>query len=90
VKAFDGAQAIEKFKSEKIDLILMDIHLPKMSGNEATQKIKSINKSVPVIAQSAFAMPDDKKESFRHGCDDYITKPIESRLLLATIKKFLF
>lgn len=89
VKAFDGEQAVEKFKEEKIDLVLMDIHLPKMSGNKATQVIKNINRSVPVIAQSAFAMPDDKKESFKHGCDDYITKPIDHRLLFATIKKFL-
>lgn len=89
VKAFDGEQALEKFKSEKVDLILMDIHLPKMSGNEATREIKKINKSVPVIAQSAFAMPNDKKESFTYGCDDYITKPIDTRLLFSTIKKFL-
>lgn len=90
VKAFDGTDAIEKFKSEeKIDLILMDIHLPKMSGNEATREIKKINKSVPVIAQSAFAMPDDKKESFKYGCDEYITKPIDNRLLFSTIRKFL-
>ncbi|MCB2194776.1 MAG: PAS domain S-box protein [Bacteroidetes bacterium] len=89
IKAFDGEQAVEKFRTEEVDLILMDIHLPKMSGNTATKEIRKIDKSIPIIAQSAFAMPGDKKESFEHGCDEYITKPIDSRLLFSTIKKLL-
>ncbi|HAF31004.1 MAG TPA: hypothetical protein DCG75_18355 [Bacteroidales bacterium] len=90
LKAESGIQAIEIFKSYKnIDLVLMDINMPQMNGNIATKEIKKIKKSVPVIVQSAFAMPNDKKESFKHGCDDFITKPIDGRLLLSMIKKFL-
>ena len=89
LKAYTGLQAIDVFKSERIDLVLMDIYLPGISGNEATKQIKKINSSVPVIAQSAFAMPNDKQESFRSGCDEYVTKPIDSRLLFSAIKKYL-
>lgn len=90
LKAENGIDAIEIFKSaKKVDLVLMDMNMPQMNGNIATQEMKKINKSVPVIVQSAFAMPNDKKESFKYGCDDYITKPIDSRLLISILKKFL-
>jgi PAS domain S-box-containing protein len=90
IKATDGTIAVSKFKENlDIDIILMDVYLPTMSGNEATREIKTINPNVPVIMQSAYAMPSDKKESFKYGCDDYVTKPIDNRVLMYTIKKHL-
>ncbi|MCG8410740.1 MAG: PAS domain S-box protein [Bacteroidales bacterium] len=90
IKANDGNIAIKKFKENPdIDIILMDVHLPYVSGNEATQIIKKIKKTVPIIMQSAYAMPNDKQESFKCGCDDYITKPVDARVLMFTLKKYL-
>ncbi|MBI9054528.1 MAG: PAS domain S-box protein [Bacteroidales bacterium] len=90
LKAFNGEKAVEIFKNNaNIDIVLMDVYLPKMSGNDATREIKKINAEIPVVMQSAYALPSDKKESFKYGCDDYITKPIDPRLLMVTIKKFM-
>jgi PAS domain S-box-containing protein len=90
LKAFNGEKAVEIFKNNaNIDIVLMDVYLPKMSGNDATREIKKINAEIPVVMQSAYALPSDKKESFKYGCDDYITKPIDPRLLMFTIKKFM-
>lgn len=88
--ATDGKKAIDIFKNNTdIDIVLMDVYLPILSGNEAVKEIKKIDSTVPIIMQSAYAMPADKKESFKHGCDDYITKPIDTRVLMYTIKKYL-
>ena len=74
--ATNGKEAVELFKSEKFDLVLMDIKMPVMDGLEATRKIKSINPKVPVIAVSAHAFWSEQEKAFQAGCDDYITKPL--------------
>ncbi|MFO8234749.1 MAG: PAS domain S-box protein [Bacteroidales bacterium] len=88
----DGNQAIETVKKNNVDVVLMDIQLPGMSGNKTTRKIKEFDKNIPVIAQTAHAMPEDKNISMEAGCDDYITKPIDINMLLdkieALLKKF--
>lgn len=81
----DGDKAIEEVKKNKVDVVLMDIQLPGMSGNETTRKIKEINMSIPVIAQTAHAMAEDKNISMDAGCDDYVTKPIDMNVLLDKI-----
>ncbi|MCD4663900.1 MAG: response regulator, partial [Bacteroidales bacterium] len=87
VHAINGKQAVDiAFKNSDIDLILMDIKLPEMDGYEATQKIKNFRESVPVIAQTAYAMADDQQKSIQVGCDDYITKPINRYKLLKTME----
>ncbi|MCF8296453.1 MAG: response regulator [Saprospiraceae bacterium] len=89
VKAVNGKQAIEVFKENAdIELVLMDINLPILNGYEATKAIKKINKNVPVISLTAFAMAGEKELSIEAGCDDYITKPIKSELLFSKINKF--
>jgi PAS domain S-box-containing protein len=81
--AEDGLKAIEIFKNHPtIDLILMDIQLPKLSGAEVTRIIKSIKPQLPIIAQTANAMVEDRALLFAAGCDDYVTKPIKSAVLL--------
>ena len=84
--AQNGQEAIDISKNTaELDLVLMDLQLPGISGNEATSKIREIRDDLPVIAQTAHAMVEDKKKSLDAGCDDYITKPINMDLLLDKI-----
>ncbi len=86
IHAWNGIEAVELASADQnIDLILMDIKLPEMDGYEATRQIKQFNESVPVIAQTAYAMADDEQKSKQVGCDDYISKPINRRKLLQTM-----
>ena len=65
----------------------MDMQMPVMNGYEATKKIKTRDASIPIIGQTAFIQQEDKKKVIAAGCDDYITKPIKSKLLLDSISK---
>ncbi len=88
--ARDGKEAVEVFKKvNNIDLVLMDIKMPLMDGYSATREIKNISRHVPVIAQTAYAMSEEKEKSKLAGCDDYIAKPIGYEDLLLTINKFV-
>lgn len=89
--AKNGIDAIEMFNDHKdIDLILMDIKMPDMDGITATRKIREKNTFIPIIAQTAYAMSEDKAKCLNAGCDDYLTKPINHKLLLSIIEKYLF
>lgn len=80
--AVTGAEAIQICKNHPdIDLILMDMRLPVLSGQEATAEIRQFNKEVIIIAQTAQALPEDKKMTLDAGCNDYISKPIDFKLL---------
>jgi two-component system cell cycle response regulator DivK len=72
-----------------ISLVLMDIKMPKKSGIEAAQEIRSFNESVPLIAQTAFALAGDKETIMKVGFNDYITKPINRKDLISIVKRFL-
>jgi PAS domain S-box-containing protein len=88
IEAYDGVMAVELFKKYKeIDLVLMDIKMPKMDGVEAMKKIKQL-KSTPIIALSAFAMESDKKEALKEGFDNYLTKPLNKKALFEILNKF--
>lgn len=88
--AIDGERAIELCRlHEGIDLILMDIQLPVLNGLEATKIIRSFNKDIPIIAQTAYAMLDDEKKCLDVGCNDYISKPIKLDNLFAKMKNLL-
>lgn len=90
IHAKTGLEAIEQFKTaEKIDLILMDIQMPGMNGYEATKIIKEINPSIPVIAQTAYAMAGEREASINAGCDEYLSKPIKMEKLHEAIIKCL-
>jgi len=89
IHAKNGMEAVEMAQNNpEIDIILMDIKLPEMDGYEATRRIKKIRDSIPVIAQTAYAMADDQQKSIQVGCDDYISKPINRRRLLQTMDLF--
>lgn len=87
--AKNGVEAVEICKqSTPLDLILMDIKMPLMNGFEATKKIKPIRPGLPIIAQTAYAMADDKEKAKDAGCDNYITKPIDKSDLFTMIYQY--
>ena len=63
--------------------------MPEMNGYEATQIIKTENPDIPIIAQTAFAMSDDREKALEAGCDDYLAKPIKSKDLLKIVEKYI-
>ena len=89
--AINGKEAVDICLDEnkQIDLVLMDLQMPEMNGYEATQEIKKIKPDLPVIAQTAFAMSDDREKALDAGCDDYLAKPIKSKDLLDMVLKYL-
>ncbi|PKP31408.1 MAG: hypothetical protein CVU00_12690 [Bacteroidetes bacterium HGW-Bacteroidetes-17] len=90
ISACNGEDALKICqKHNDINLVLMDLKLPKMSGFEATTQIKKLNKNIYVIAQTALAFDYDKQKSIDCGCDDYLTKPIKHKSLMNTISKYL-
>jgi two-component system, cell cycle response regulator DivK len=91
VEAVDGEAGIAKAKSDRPDLILMDIQLPVIDGYEASRRIKAepALKSIPIIAVSSFAMKGDEEKALAAGCDHYITKPYSPMQLLRLVRGFL-
>lgn len=88
--ASKGQDAIDMFMNEKnFDLVLMDIQLPDINGLEVTKMIKSINRNIPVIAQTAYAMQGDDVKCMKAGCDDYISKPLDISDLFYKIDQLL-
>jgi len=88
--ATSGAEATDLVQSiDTIDLILMDIKLPDISGFELTSILKNKKPNIPIIAQTAFASEKDKIKCLDAGCDDFISKPINQSLLKCLIQKYL-
>ncbi|MCD6355298.1 MAG: response regulator [Prolixibacteraceae bacterium] len=87
--ASSGAEAVEICKQNPdIELILMDIKMPKVDGYEATLRIREFNRNVIIIAQTAYALQEGQELSLAAGCNDFITKPIKKEELLEKINKF--
>ena len=76
-------------ENAEIDLVIMDIRLPKMDGIEATLKIKALNPELPIVIETAYAMDTMRDEALKSGCDEFITKPIRIETLLSILKKHL-
>jgi len=90
LRAKDGEEAVTIFnETEKIDLILMDINMPKLNGFETTKKIKEVNPNIPIIAQTALNIEDAREKADEVGCDDYILKPIRLKYFLSKLDTFL-
>ena len=90
LRAVDGRETIEMFKDNPdIALILMDLKMPVMDGYEATREIKKINKDIPIIAQTAYALSGDNQKALDAGCDEYVIKPIKRSELLEKLKRKL-
>jgi DNA-binding response OmpR family regulator len=91
VTALDGEQALEKAQSEKPDLIVLDIMMPKLDGYETCKRLKAdaATQDIPVILLSAKGRNIDQKVGFEVGADDYITKPFSPRKLVERINAIL-
>ncbi|MCX6283925.1 MAG: ATP-binding protein, partial [Bacteroidetes bacterium] len=87
--AKNGIDAIEMAEKGNIDLVLMDVRMPVMDGYEATGEIRKFNKTIPIIAQTAYALKGEKERSTAAGCDGYISKPIDPKEFLETIIRFI-
>ncbi len=87
--ASDGFEAMEMFENNYFDLIMLDIQMPFMDGYQVLKKIREKNKRVPVIALTAYAMPEDKRKSMKAGFNEHLTKPINSRKLFNMFKCFI-
>jgi two-component system, cell cycle response regulator DivK len=91
LEASDGQAGIATAKSDRPDLVLMDIQMPGLDGYEATRQIKADPdlKATPIIAVSSFAMKGDEEKARAAGCDHYITKPYSPMQLLRVIQGYL-
>jgi two-component system, cell cycle response regulator DivK len=90
IRAKNGKEAVDTARiTPNLSLILMDIKMPEMNGLEATRSIKSFRKDIKIIAQTAFAMEEDKRNCSAVGCDDFLAKPIRYKVLLDTLAKYL-
>ena len=90
IRAVNGKEAVKLVnQNSNIDLVLMDINMPEMDGNEALTEIRKTNKEITIIAQTGLAMSGDKEKMLNAGFDDYISKPISTTQLISTINKHL-
>lgn len=87
----DGEQGVAMARSERPDLIVMDLNMPVLDGWEATRQLKGAaeTRAIPVIALSAHAMAGDRERALEAGCDDYDTKPVRMDSLMAKIRTLL-
>lgn len=91
IEARDGKAGIETAKAKHPGLILMDVSIPIIDGWEATRRLKADPETadIPIIALTAHALESDQKKAAEAGCDGYLAKPAEPRLVLATVKRYL-
>ena len=89
--AGDAATALASIEAHRPELILMDLQLPGIDGLELTRRLKSDARTsdIKIIALTAYAMKGDQDKAVEAGCDDYVTKPIDTRGLPALIAKYI-
>jgi len=88
----NGQEALQGFAKDRPDLVLLDISLPKMDGNEVLRRIRADDaiRGLPVIALTAHAMAGDREKYIESGFDEYVTKPIlDENVLISTIERTL-
>ena len=91
IEVFDGEEALAAAERERPDLILMDIQLPRISGLEATRRIKAREdlRGIPIVAVTSFALSGDDQKASAAGCNAYIAKPYRPRDLLQIVQRLL-
>lgn len=81
VRAMDGMDGLESFKTEAFDLLILDVMLPRKDGFTLATEIREINQQIPIIFLTARGQMEDRVAGFKAGCDDYMTKPFSSEEL---------
>jgi two-component system, cell cycle response regulator DivK len=91
IEAVDGEAGLEYARTHHPDLILMDVSLPKMDGFEVTRRLKADpdTSGIPIVALTAHALAADRDKAMEAGCDGYIPKPAEPRVVLAEVRQRL-
>ncbi|CAG5085244.1 response regulator transcription factor [Parvicella tangerina] len=89
ISAFDGTEAIEIHKNTRIDLILLDVMMPKLNGFDVCEKIRLSDHKTPILFLTARGESEDKIKGLTLGADDYITKPFNTKELVLRIKNIL-
>ena len=87
--AENGEEALQVMEREYIDLVILDVMMPKMDGYELTTLLREANNNLPILMISAKQLPEDKKKGFLVGTDDYMTKPVDEDEMLLRIKALL-
>lgn len=88
LRAKTGKEALALFKEKTVDLIMLDIKMPEMTGIEALKEIRKLDTVIPVIMQSAYVFDSDMEAARSAGASDFITKPINLKILKSTISKY--
>ena len=90
-EALNGEEGIAKARSERPDLILMDISIPRMDGWQATRILRDDPRTstIPIIALTAHALADDRERGSEVGFSSYLAKPVEPRVVVAEVQRFL-
>ena len=89
IPAVDGEDALRKLDEYKVDLLLLDVMMPRLDGFALTRMIRDSGSLLPVLMVTARALPEDKRQGFLVGTDDYITKPVDKEEMLLRIKALL-
>jgi PleD family two-component response regulator len=89
--AKNGEEAVAKAAEELPDLILMDVIMPKMNGFQACQQIRQreSTSAIPIIMVTTRSEAENMEKGFEHGCNDYVTKPMNSLELLSKVKNYI-
>ena len=87
--AVDGEDALQIMDKQQIDLIILDIMMPKMDGYELTKHLRSSDQKLPILMVSAKQLPEDKHRGFLAGTDDYMTKPVDIKEMVWRVKALL-
>ncbi len=87
--AYNGEEALDILDTQYVDLVIVDIMMPVMDGYELTKEIRDADSNMPILMVTAKQLPEDKKEGFIVGTDDYLVKPISEDILLLRIKALL-
>jgi len=90
LRAHNGSEMVDMVKANhNIDIVLLDMGMPVMDGYEATRTIRSEGSNIPIIAQTAFTLENEKDKVLEAGCDDFVEKPINTAILFIKINSFL-
>ena len=89
LSAGDGVQALDIMKAEDVDLVIVDVMMPRMDGLELTRILRTMWTTLPILMITAKQEPQDKHQGFLVGTDDYMTKPVDDEEMLLRIKALL-